>query len=417
MISEIKKALEVKDWKQAAKLIKQELAATIDQTDPEVVHSLVYNLILCSIHLGKTRYARTLLKHNTTILTSGELKEFITALKGIEASEAKKDTTRIREGKIESMGFFTSTTTLKDVIGLERVKKYLKKSIIYQIRYPEKYRQMGAELSGGAVLYGPPGTGKTLIARAIAGEIGGRMLIMSLPDIINKYAGDSEKNIKKVFEEAKRKKPAIIFIDEIDGIGQKRENSDNDVGQGALMHNVITTLLTEIEGISTNMENVYTIATTNRPWSLDSALTRSGRISDKIYVPLPGLRARTDIFKYYMAKMPTQKMDYLKLGLLSFALSPADIKAVCQIAANEKASALIEGKGKAIITMNDIIKSIKQKREEVETIDWFAGALAHFKGKPKTELTQYKGLIKDIKFWYLKAPAEERRQKLLSLIL
>ena len=418
MLEEANKALQNKDWAKASELIKSELEKSPE--NQELLHNLVYNLIACSINLKRFRYAKNLIEKNINLFSEEEVKGMIRELKRIrkpQSKEDKEDKTRMKEGRIETLGFFDSETKFTDVIGLEQVKEYLKKTIIYQIKYPEQYKAMGADLSGGSIFYGPPGTGKTLLARAVAAEVGGRMLVVKLPDIINKYAGDSEKNIQKIFAEAKKKKPSIVFIDEIDGIGQKRENADNDVGQGALTHNIVTTLLSEIDGISKDMQNVYVIGTTNHPWALDDALTRSGRISDKLYIPLPKLKDRVELFKYYTKKMPVSHLDYLKLGLRSFGFSPADIKATTQIIANDKAAAVIEKKAEAKITTKDMIGALKKKSNEIGTMDWFASALKYLAGRPSAETSQYKELIKDIRFWYMRAPAYARMQKVLSMIL
>ena len=418
MLEETNKALEDKDWARASELLKAELEK--EPEDQKLLHDLVYNLIACSINLKQFRYAKNLIEKNIRLFTEEEVKGMIRELKRMpkpQTKEPKKDKTRIKEGRIEALGFFDSETTFNDVIGLSAVKEYLKRNIVYQIKYPEQYRKMGAELSGGSIFYGPPGTGKTLLARAVAHEVGGRMLVVRLPDVINKYAGDSEKNIQKIFAEAKKKSPSVVFIDEIDGIGQKRENADNDVGQGALTHNVVTTLLSEIDGIGKDMQNVYVIGTTNHPWALDDALTRSGRISDKLYIPLPKLKDRKELFKYYTKNMPISHLDYLKLGLRSFGFSPADIKATTQIIANEKAAAVIEGRSGSRITTRDMLGAIKKKSKEIGTMDWYSSAIKYLAGKPKTETAQYKELIKDIKFWYMKAPSYARMQKVLSLIL
>ena len=418
MLEETNKALQNKDWARASELIKAELEK--EPEDEKLLHDLVYNLIACSINLKRFKYAKNLIEKNISLFSAEEAKGIIKEL-GIarkpRSNEEKGDKTRIKEGRIETLGFFDSETTFNDVIGLAQVKEYLKRNIVYQIKYPEQYRKMGAELNGGSIFYGPPGTGKTLLARAVAHEVGGRMLVVRLPDIINKYAGDSEKNIQKIFSEAKKKKPSIVFIDEIDGIGQKRESADNDVGQGALTHNVVTTLLSEIDGIGKDMQNVYVIGTTNHPWALDDALTRSGRISDKLYIPLPKLKDRKELFKYYTKNMPISHLDYLKLGLRSFGFSPADIKATTQIIANEKAAAVIEGRSESRITTNDMLGAIKKKSKEIGTMDWYGSAIKYLAGKPKAETAQYKELIKDIKFWYMRAPAYARMQKALSLIL
>ena len=169
MLEETNKALEDKDWAKASELLKAELEK--EPEDQKLLHDLVYNLIACSINLKQFRYAKNLIEKNIRLFTEEEVKGMIRELKRMpkpQIKEPKKDKTRIKEGRIEALGFFDSETTFNDVIGLSAVKEYLKRNIVYQIKYPEQYRKMGAELSGGSIFYGPPGTGKTLLARAVA---------------------------------------------------------------------------------------------------------------------------------------------------------------------------------------------------------------------------------------------------------
>lgn len=423
-ITAINKALKEENWAHVKELIINIKDDDEVWDNGESSKSLISNLILANIKLKKSEDAEFLLDKNKEIFTEKEIEEIKDELDGEDDEEEITDEngTKIKGGVIQQFGFFTSDTKFKDVIGLEKVKEELKKKIIYQIKYADKYEKMGVELSNGTIFYGPPGTGKTLLARAVAGEIGGRMIVVKLPDIINKFAGDSEKNIKKIFEEAKRQKPAIIFLDEIDGIGQKRENADNDAGQGALTHNIVTTLLSEIDGISKDMKNVYTIGTTNKPWALDSALTRSGRISNKLYIPLPIKgKERSQLFRFHLQKIPISHIDYLKLGYASFGLSPADIHEICQEAAMNVTTSIIEGnrqKTNKKLTTTDIIKAINKKQKQSNNMEWFSDSARKLKDMPKNEIkNQYGALLKDIRFWYLKAPQYRKIQKFISLIV
>lgn len=419
-------------WEEAIAEINALLEKDEELSD-ESYHFLAYNLITCYLKIGDAAKASRLLKRNREILGTDyeALKKDIK----VEPKQPKASTSievKSKEGVIIQIGLFKSDITFKDVIGLKKTKAYMTKNIIYPMQNPDIYKSYGAELAGGAVFYGCPGVGKTLLARATAGELNGKMLVIDLADIINKFAGDSEKNVKKIFEEAKHQKPAIIFIDEIDGIGAKRGSSDNDVGQGALMHNVINTLLSQLDGIAKDRQGVYVLGATNRPWDLDGALKRSGRFSDLIYVPPPTTKDRMEMFKYNLRNAKVEKIDYWKLAYRSFGMSPADIKDVCMKAANEKASmAVVRNNAMAVktsgakplheadmkpIVTQDIIRQIKAKKS-TSVIEWYSEGLREMQKLDSQEQDAYKDLKRDIRFWLTKAKGAALAQRIMSYIM
>lgn len=402
-------------WLLAKKEIKNLLEGDLSDEDAKF---LLYNLITCSFKLGEYSSALRLAKRNREILGNDydaiykEIMEKTSKPTQAKPSDSSIDI-KTKDGMIVKIALFNSDTKFIDVIGLKKVKKYMVKHIIKPILNPDIYMKHGAPLSNGAILYGASGVGKTLLARAAAHESNGKMLVIRLPDIINKYAGDSEKNVKKIFDEAKKLKPAIIFIDEIDGIATNRGDSDGDVGQGSLMHNVVNTLLTELDGITKDMQGVFVLGSTNKPWMIDNAIKRSGRFSDLIYIPPPTLFDRKKMFLYYLKKTLLGKVDLNKIALSSFGMSPADIKDIVDKAANETAYLEVTtGKSRGINTY-DIIKQIKEKKAS-SMVEWYKEALSALQNMTPMEQNSYKDLKKDVRFWIEKAEGMSRMQKLLS---
>ena len=172
-----------------------------------------------------------------------------------------------------------------DVAGLDDVKKAITIKMINPVKYPEKYKMYAKKTGGGVLLYGPPGTGKTMIAKAIANEVGAKFYAVKGSDIVSKWVGESEKNINSLFEEANKQDRAIIFIDEMDSlIGKRGLDTHNDKR--------VNEFLQQIDGFAGRNPNLLLLGATNRPWDIDSAAMRSGRFSQKIYLPLPDAPAR-----------------------------------------------------------------------------------------------------------------------------
>ena len=222
-------------------------------------------------------------------------------------------------------------TTFKDVAGLEGAKEEVQE-IVEFLRNPEKYTVLGGKIPKGALLVGPPGTGKTLLAKAVAGEAKVPFFSLSGSDFVEMFVGVGASRVRDLFKQAKDKSPAIIFIDEIDAVGRAR-GKNNFSGSNDERENTLNQLLTEMDGFGTNT-HVIVLAATNRADVLDKALMRAGRFDRQIYVDLPDIRERKEIFEVHLK--PLKKVDDLDLDFLAKqtpGFSGADIANVCNEAA------------------------------------------------------------------------------------
>jgi|JI6StandDraft_1071083.scaffolds.fasta_scaffold10102_5 cell division protease FtsH len=222
-------------------------------------------------------------------------------------------------------------TTFKDVAGLEGAKEEIQE-IVEFLKNPEKYTNLGGKIPKGALLVGPPGTGKTLLAKAVAGEAQVPFFSLSGSDFVEMFVGVGASRVRDLFKQAKEKSPAIIFIDEIDAVGRAR-GKNNISGGNDERENTLNQLLTEMDGFGTN-SNVIVLAATNRADVLDKALMRAGRFDRQIFVDLPDIRERKEIFEVHLA--PLKKVEGLDTDFLAKqtpGFSGADIANVCNEAA------------------------------------------------------------------------------------
>ena len=222
-------------------------------------------------------------------------------------------------------------TTFKDVAGLEGAKEEIQE-IVEFLKTPEKYTILGGKIPKGALLVGPPGTGKTLLAKAVAGEAKVPFFSLSGSDFVEMFVGVGASRVRDLFKQAKDKAPSIIFIDEIDAVGRAR-GKNNMSGGNDERENTLNQLLTEMDGFGTNT-HVIVIAATNRADVLDKALMRAGRFDRQIYVDLPDIRERKEIFEVHLA--PLKKVEGLDTEFLAKqtpGFSGADIANVCNEAA------------------------------------------------------------------------------------
>jgi cell division protease FtsH len=263
--------------------------------------------------------------------------------------------------------------TFKDVAGLEGAKEEIQEIVDF-LKNPNKYTILGGKIPKGALLVGLPGTGKTLLAKAVAGEAKVPFFSLSGSDFVEMFVGVGASRVRDLFKQAKDKSPSIIFIDEIDAIGRARGKS-NMTGSNDERENTLNQLLTEMDGFGTNT-NVIVIAATNRADVLDKALMRAGRFDRQIYVDLPDLNERKEIFKVHLKPIKTIKtldIDFLSKQTPGF--SGADIANVCNesalIAARKNKKSV--GKQDFLDAVDRIVGGLEKKNkiitpEEKETI-------------------------------------------------
>lgn len=221
--------------------------------------------------------------------------------------------------------------TFKDVAGLEGAKEEIQE-IVEFLKTPEKYTNIGGKIPKGALLVGPPGTGKTLLAKAVAGEAKVPFFSLSGSDFVEMFVGVGASRVRDLFKQAKEKSPAIIFIDEIDAVGRAR-GKNNFSGSNDERENTLNQLLTEMDGFGTNT-NVIVLAATNRADVLDKALMRAGRFDRQIYVDLPDIRERREIFEVHLKPLKkSEDLDTEFLAKQTPGFSGADIANVCNEAA------------------------------------------------------------------------------------
>lgn len=215
-----------------------------------------------------------------------------------------------------------------DIGGLEDVKKELRETVQYPVEFADKFEQFGMNAAKGVLFYGPPGCGKTLLAKAIANECNANFISVKGPELLTMWFGESEANVRDLFDKARQASPCVIFFDEMDSIAKARGSGGGGASEAG--DRVINQILTEIDGVGAR-KSVFVIGATNRPDILDPAIMRPGRLDQLIYIPLPDLESRKAIFKANLRKSPlADDVDLDNLATITEGFSGADITEVCQ---------------------------------------------------------------------------------------
>jgi len=254
-----------------------------------------------------------------------------------------------------------------DIAGLEDVKEQIRVKMILPFTYPEKAKTYKVKSGGGILLYGPPGTGKTMIAKAVAGELDATFFAIAPSEILNKWVGESEKNIRKLFESARQSAKAVVFIDEVESLIPKRRDAE----AGGVMARVVPQILAELDGFEAREgQSVMFMGATNEPWNIDYAMLRPGRLDEKIYIGLPDPTARRKILELNLKDIPqdgTIDLDALARRLEGY--SGADVSYLCRKTAEQT---FLEAVGQATdrpLTGSDFDRVLKSLRPSVSVGD------------------------------------------------
>ncbi len=256
---------------------------------------------------------------------------------------------------------------LADVAGMTDVKQRLEAAFLAPMRNPELRKLYGKSLRGGLLMYGPPGCGKTFIARAVAGELGARFLAVSFADVVDSMLGQSERNIHEIFGVARQNAPCVVFLDEVDAIGQKRTQLRHTP-----MRAVVNQLLLELDDVTGGNEGVFLLAATNHPWDVDSALRRPGRFDRMLLVLPPDQLARAAIFRYHLRERPVERVDPERLAKLTDGYSGADIAHICESAAELALLDSVRRGEPRMIGQQDLESAIRDVRPSLTP--WFDAA-------------------------------------------
>lgn len=254
-----------------------------------------------------------------------------------------------------------------DVGGMDALKDEIRMKIIHPLTNPELYKAYGKPIGGGILMYGPPGCGKTHLARATAGEVHARFLAIGINDVLDMWLGNSERNLHELFELARSHQPCVLFIDEVDALGASRTDMRHTSGR-----QLINQFLAELDGVKGNNDGVLILAATNAPWHLDSAFRRPGRFDRILFVPPPDPPARAAIARILLQDKPMESIDHEQIAKKTRDFSGADLKAVVDVAVEQKlGEAMRQGKPLPLST-KDLAKAAKTVRPS--TKEWFATA-------------------------------------------
>lgn len=306
-------------------------------------HYMIVSLIVVAVFLGIVFIWALLRKRREAAFALGEVK-----------------TEGGGRWEIIPPGSSSNPTSLNDIAGIDEVVNEIRELVDF-LKYPEKYKKLGARMPRGYLLHGAPGTGKTMLARAIANECGVHFITATGSNFVNKYVGVGANNVRDFFREAKKVSPAIAFIDEIDSLGREREGGNNHEEHDHCLNQ----LLACMDGFHQN-DNVVIIGATNNYSLLDKALLRPGRFDRHISMPIPDINGREAIFKVHTRKKPVSDgVDFRHLSTLTFGFTGAQIESIC----NEAAIVAASRDGEEITSsdfmsgIDRVVVGLKQARE------------------------------------------------------
>ncbi len=270
-----------------------------------------------------------------------------------------------------------------DIAGLAKVKENIREAIVYPFKYPEEYEYFGVKPGGGILLYGPPGCGKTMLAAAAAAESDAAFVSLKGSDIKDKYVGESEKNIKEIFNVARSYEKAMLFFDEFDSLAGERSGS-----MEGHERSLVSELLSQMDGLEAKgtTKRYLVLAATNRPWDVDVALRRSGRFDTTVFIPHPDIEARKKILEINLKNKPVSRSVSLeRLAELTEGYASAEIADICEKAAMIPLGERIkEMTPRREITMEDFDQVLKEKKTVLAS--WYPKAVKELSGTGEGEM-------------------------------
>lgn len=274
------------------------------------------------------------------------------------------------EGVLTDVDFERPKIGFDDVGGMDEVKDEISIKVIQPLAHPELFAAYGKKVGGGVLMYGPPGCGKTHLARATAGEAKASFMSVGIHDVLEMWIGSSERNLRKIFDEARRRTPCVLFFDEVDALGAKRAGAASNAGR-----QIINQFLAELDGVENDNEGVLVLAATNAPWHLDPAFRRPGRFDRLVFVPPPDAAARASILDVVLRDKPTDSIDTAKVAKKTEGFSGADLMGVVDLCVEGKLRDALKSGTPSPITEKDLLKAAK--RRSATTSEWFSTAKNH----------------------------------------
>src|SRR3989344_2790841 len=359
----------------------------------------------CAAGIGESvKVRRCEVKEAKAVTIAPARKGIVRITRATDVELLPQATAPVEEGKIPEV-------TYEDMGGLHEEVKKVREMIELPLKHPELFERLGIEPPKGILLHGPPGTGKTLLAKAVANESGAKFFVINGPEVMSKFYGESEENIRKVFEQAEKNAPSIIFIDEIDAIAPKREEV-----RGEVEKRVVSQMLTLMDGLKSRGK-IIVIGATNIPNALDPALRRPGRFDREIEIGIPNKEGRREILQIHTRGMPlSSDVNIEKMSEITYGYVGADLLALCKESAMHALRRVLPDLGeikedkpidenilkRLIVTKEDFDKALKMvgpsaMREvlvEIPKITW----------EDIGGLYEVKDLLKEVVEWPLKYP-------------
>jgi transitional endoplasmic reticulum ATPase len=287
--------------------------------------------------------------------------------------------------KIKEIRGFRSDIKFSDVKGMEKQKQYLREHLIFLLKQPELAKKYGKKMGMGLMLYGGPGLGKTWLASAIGGETGCYMIIAKQSDIVGQYLGVSQKNVRAIFDQARANSPCI-------GTKRSEASGSDKHGGGSHIKEIVNELLVQLQGIDKTKDPVFVIVGSNRPWDIDVALRRSGRLEDSLYVNPPNYGERKESIKYYLSKVQHEEIiNFGRISRATIGFSHADIAKLMDELALQSARRHASTNQEQWIATKDILEMAKKMENSLDP--WFIDTKKELMGKRKVEKVNGKKII------------------------